>query len=131
MCQCHKQIPQPGDEDEKLTTNFAWPNSQGLRPHHSIVLIYIYIYFFLEKGGTGSNYQGKKKAQKENEEMQQAIGRKRTEKPLRDGMCAVNEERAGNKGMQGERRGWDGHRGDMEVKVEKEALISTQTITFH
>lgn len=92
--------------------------------------IYIYI-FFLEKGGTGSNYQGKKRAQKENEEMQQAIGRKRTEKPLRDGMCAVNEERAGNKGMQGERRGWDGHRGDMEVKVEKEALISTQTITFH
>lgn len=78
---CHKQISQPGDEDKKLTTNFVWPSPQGLRPHHSIMLI------LLEKGGTFSNYQGerKKKLQKDHEEMQQAICWKKQRSPFEMG----------------------------------------------
>lgn len=59
-----------------------------------------------------------KRAQKGNEEMQKVIGRrkkkerkKKRETPLLHGMCAENKEHAGNKGMQGERRSWDGHLG--------------------
>ena len=54
-----------------------------------------------------------KRAQRGNEEMQKAIGRekKNTEKLLRHRMCTENKEHAGNKGMQRERRGWDGHLG--------------------
>lgn len=60
-----------------------------------------------------------KRAQKGNELMQKVIGRRKSKKkkkkkretPLQHGMCAENKEHAGNKGMQGEGRSWDGHLG--------------------